>query len=239
MAASYPTSAKSFTALNAGDTIQDTDVEAAYDEITAVETGLISGLAHDLKFTDATYDIGKSGATRPRDGFFSRNVTVGGTLAVTGAVTLSGVQTAAAQPRCLAYNNATQSITNNTETVATLNAEAYDVGTMHDTVTNNSRITIPTGGDGLYLIRGVAIFAVAAGGQRYAFLQKNGTTKIGALSIRLPDGSFSQSVEAMSVEPLVATDYLELVVYQNSGGSINVGSATQSLATQLCVAKLW
>jgi hypothetical protein len=33
----------------------------------------------DLKFTDATYDIGKSGATRPRDGFFSRNLVVGGT----------------------------------------------------------------------------------------------------------------------------------------------------------------
>lgn len=50
MSASYPTSAKSFTALNAGDTIQDTDVEAAYDEITAVETELVtSGLTNLLK----------------------------------------------------------------------------------------------------------------------------------------------------------------------------------------------
>ena len=31
----------------------------------------------DLLFTDATYDIGKTGATRPRDGFFSRNLVVG------------------------------------------------------------------------------------------------------------------------------------------------------------------
>lgn len=44
----------------------------------------------DLKFTDATYDIGKSGATRPRDGFFSRNVTVGGTLTPSGSVDISG-----------------------------------------------------------------------------------------------------------------------------------------------------
>ena len=43
----------------------------------------------DLLFTDATYDIGKSGATRPRDGFFSRNVVAGGTLAVTGVATLT------------------------------------------------------------------------------------------------------------------------------------------------------
>lgn len=39
-------------------------------------------LAGDLLFTDATYDIGKSGATRPRDGFFSRNLTYSGQLMV-------------------------------------------------------------------------------------------------------------------------------------------------------------
>lgn len=43
-----------------------------------------------LLFTDATYDIGASGATRPRDFFLSRNATIGGTLGVTGNVTLSG-----------------------------------------------------------------------------------------------------------------------------------------------------
>ena len=45
----------------------------------------------DLLFTDATYDIGKSGATRPRDGFFSRNITIGGTLTVTGAASIQGL----------------------------------------------------------------------------------------------------------------------------------------------------
>lgn len=89
MAASYPAAVKSFSTLNPGDTIQDTDIEAAYDEVAAIEGGLINGLAHDLKFTDATYDIGKSGATRPRDLFLSRNATVGGTLGVTGAATLA------------------------------------------------------------------------------------------------------------------------------------------------------
>ena len=43
----------------------------------------------DLLFVDATYDIGKSGASRPRDLFQSRNHVVGGTLSVTGATTLS------------------------------------------------------------------------------------------------------------------------------------------------------
>lgn len=47
-------------------------------------------MAGNLLFTDATYDIGASGATRPRDLFLSRNATVGGTLGVTGNTTLSG-----------------------------------------------------------------------------------------------------------------------------------------------------
>ncbi len=50
----------------------------------------IGTLTNDLLFTDATYDIGKSGATRPRDLFVSRNGTVGGTLTVTGKTTHTG-----------------------------------------------------------------------------------------------------------------------------------------------------
>ncbi len=44
----------------------------------------------DLKFTDNLYDIGKSGATRPRDLFLSRNLVVGGTTVHTGTTTLTG-----------------------------------------------------------------------------------------------------------------------------------------------------
>ena len=51
----------------------------------------------NLIFTDNTYDIGASGATRPRDLYLSRNAVVGGTLAVTGHVTLEGVTSTGAQ----------------------------------------------------------------------------------------------------------------------------------------------
>jgi hypothetical protein len=57
---------------------------------TAAVVGTIPNpITQDLLFTDATYDIGKSGASRPRDLFQSRNATIGGTLGVTGATTLS------------------------------------------------------------------------------------------------------------------------------------------------------
>jgi hypothetical protein len=77
-AASYPSSVKSFSTKTAGQTIGSAHINDLQDEVVAIENGLLNGLAHDLKFTDATYDIGKSGATRPRDLFLSRNLTVGG-----------------------------------------------------------------------------------------------------------------------------------------------------------------
>ncbi len=60
-----------------------------------LSTGIPNPIVQDLLFTDATYDIGKSGATRPRDGFFSRNVVIGGTLGVTGVAAFTAAPTVA------------------------------------------------------------------------------------------------------------------------------------------------
>lgn len=60
-------------------------------------------LTQDLLFTDAAHDIGKTGATRPRDFFLSRNATIGGTLTyggvtLTNAVTGTGAMVLATSP---------------------------------------------------------------------------------------------------------------------------------------------
>jgi hypothetical protein len=60
--------------------------------------------AGHLIFTDATYDIGASGATRPRDLFLSRNAVIGGTLGVTGVATFTGVPVFSAGIPTLAQN---------------------------------------------------------------------------------------------------------------------------------------
>lgn len=54
-------------------------------------SAFVGNIVADVKFTDATFDIGKSAATRPRDGFFSRNGVFGGTLGVTGVLTPSAL----------------------------------------------------------------------------------------------------------------------------------------------------
>jgi hypothetical protein len=56
--------------------------DSASDTLTVNST-----ITSNLIFTDATYDIGASGATRPRDLHLSRNALMGGTLGVTGLLT--------------------------------------------------------------------------------------------------------------------------------------------------------
>ena len=51
---------------------------------TRIVGSIPNPITQDLLFTDATYDIGKSGATRPRDLFTSRNATVGADIVVSG-----------------------------------------------------------------------------------------------------------------------------------------------------------
>lgn len=109
-AASFPSSVKSFTTKLAGDTIQAAHINDLQDEVTAVETDLLNGFQHHLLFTDNTYDIGQSGATRPRHLYLAQNATVGGTLGVTGATTLSstlGVTGAATLSSTLGVTGAT------------------------------------------------------------------------------------------------------------------------------------
>lgn len=97
---------------------------------TAVVATIPNPIVQDLLFTDATYDIGKSGASRPRDLFQSRNATIGGTLGVTGATTLSSTVATGAL-----------TVTGN-ETVS---------GTLGVTgaVTLTTTLTVPNGGTGV------------------------------------------------------------------------------------------
>jgi hypothetical protein len=88
-----------YAKLNLGTSILNTDINAAA-AIASTKLDL-SAIAQDLKFTDATYDIGKSAATRPRDGFFSRNVTVGGILTTAGQVAFPASQNASSDANTL------------------------------------------------------------------------------------------------------------------------------------------
>lgn len=131
----------------------------------------------------------------------------------------AGLQYLANPPACHVYNTGTPSISNTTNTVLAMNAERYDTDTMHDTVTNNSRITIKTAG--LYVVGAAVLWpANATGGRTLAFLM-NGANLIGTSSMAPnPTGGQGTAHLAHVTWKFAVNDYIEVRVFQASGGAL-------------------
>lgn len=142
---------------------------------------------------------------------------------------------AVADVSCSAYRSSNYLVTKNTETAIPLNAEDYDTDTMHDNSTNPSRITIPTGKGGKYLIIGLITWDSEASGIRRITITKNGAPGVGT-TIELyqcnPVGSNETPVRASKVVELVAGDYIEMYGYTSSGGDINAMAGTEKTFLQ-------
>jgi hypothetical protein len=118
------------------------------------------------------------------------------------------------------YNNANLSIANTTDTALTFNSERFDTDSIHSTSSNTSRLTCQT--PGVYLIHADVSFAINASGLRFVYLRLNGTTIIAESSMMpISTGARSHMVVTTLYE-LDAGDYVEVLVYQTSGGSLTV-----------------
>lgn len=124
---------------------------------------------------------------------------------------------------CRAYNNAVLPATNSANYTLTLNSERFDNASIHDTGTNTSRLTIPAGHGGKWLFGGSLYFtASAVGNYRSSWISVNGATRI--IQVEGPiNGTVNTGAGPVSMYSMVATDYAELVVFQDSGGPLNVG----------------
>lgn len=82
-------------------------------------------------------------------------------------------------------------------------------------------MTIPTGKNGKYLIIGNIFFGPNATGERLIAIYKNGAqayvAEVGPVS-----STANYSIAIQAIMDLVATDYIEIYAYQNSGGARNV-----------------
>lgn len=125
-------------------------------------------------------------------------------------------------PRCILTHNTTQSIANNTNTAVTFNTESSDPLGLHSTGTNPTRVTIPTGETGYYLLTGWLDFAANATGQRGIQLYLNAGL---LLQQRLDAAAAGDTYLTIAfVYALAAGDYVELGAFQTSGGALNVQS---------------
>jgi hypothetical protein len=127
------------------------------------------------------------------------------------------------QPAARIYNSTNLTSVSSWSTL-TFDSERFDTDGLHSTVTNTSRLTIPDGGDGLYLIGGNLKFVLSA---------LNGSSYVSRISLRIllngstliaRNGTF-YTVSAAAVSGvcdiitayyLVAGDYVELQRYAST-----------------------
>ena len=122
------------------------------------------------------------------------------------------------EPRAKVTASGTQSISDNTATSVAWNSETYDSDGMHDNATNNERLTIVSGEDGIYLFGALITFASNTTGIRTITVRKNGSGIFS--SIVAPASSTTSMVVVFPPLDLVATDFIDLQVLQNSGGAL-------------------
>jgi len=119
---------------------------------------------------------------------------------------------------CRVYNSAVQSCANEAWTTLAFDSEAWDTDTIHDLVTNNSRLTCKTAGK--YIITAFAAFAANATGQRFFTIKLNGTIYLTQACFQAAAAQRTACTIA-TLYSLAVNDYVEFLIYQNSGGALN------------------
>jgi hypothetical protein len=121
------------------------------------------------------------------------------------------------------YKSANQSIPNATWTTLTFNSESFDTDGFHDTSSNTSRMTIPSGKGGKYLVQWQAAWDPNATGSRNTKIIINGGTTVayGTWSMALTGAGDSTIHANTAVLSLSVADYIEIQIGQGSGGNLN------------------
>lgn len=136
----------------------------------------------------------------------------------------SGIFDAHYQAACRVYHSVVQTTTTAVDFTLAFDTESFDTesnasSTIHDTVTNNSRLTCRTAGK--YLIAGNFEWAANATGFRHGWIALNGTGSYG-YDKRAASSSGTTTNTCVIVLDLAVNDYVELKCRQDSGGNLDV-----------------
>jgi hypothetical protein len=133
-------------------------------------------------------------------------------------------QMAIAGPCARVFHSANQSTTSGVFLSVAFDSERFDTDTIHDTVTNNTRLTCKTAGK--YLITASIEIAFNATGTRIATLRLNGVTPLASMSVpAAATGSVPTRLTPTTIYDLAVNDYVEVQAWQDSGGALNVSAA--------------
>jgi len=128
--------------------------------------------------------------------------------------------------RALVYKSSSQSLSTGSAAYVSFDTELYDVGGFHDNVTNNSRLTIPSGVN-YVKVTGFLTFGANNTGDRVGVIHKNGSPSYmghGSYSVPAAVSSGTDFLVSTGIIPVSSGDYFQLSAYQDSGSSISLGA---------------
>ena len=117
-------------------------------------------------------------------------------------------------PTVRVYNTGAQTIEDGTSEALTFNSERFDTDGMHSTLSNTTRLTATTAG--IYQITGMV--RTPGAGRRFLWIRKDGSTNIGLQE--WDEGSLTV-MQVASLYELAATEYVELMIGNFSGGDFD------------------
>ena len=124
---------------------------------------------------------------------------------------------------CSVKKSTNKTISTATWTKVDFDSENFDTNGFHDNATNNTRLTIPTGQGGYYLITWNALFAANNTGYRATCITKNNAAVAGSSSNAIGGIAVGYTpVGQQFVLNLTAGDYIEMQVEQTSGGNLTL-----------------
>ena len=139
----------------------------------------------------------------------SGNITIG-----------SGVTVNVNRPSFYVYKNAVQAIANNVETVVTWTTERFDTNSAFASNT----FTVPANLGGKYLFNAGIRWNSASDFEGIRFTLRTNSSNFSSTWGR---NEYYQTQQITSILDLSATDTVDLVCKQSSGGSIDLGQADQ------------
>lgn len=134
-------------------------------------------------------------------------------------------------PRFKGWASTAQAIASGTAFVSlSLDSEYIDTEGGHSTTTNTSRYVCQVAG--WYWVQGTCSVAASAAGNRSLQIAFNGATMPGSTVLQAAPSGNTWTAVTTTFLPLAVGDYVEVQVFQTSGGSLNT-VATNSLQPTL------
>ena len=232
--ANYPTGTYSPSAVSNGQIIDAARDNAQDAEITAVENALLTGLPHALTVSTGGLTVSTGNTV------LGQNLNVAGASTLAGSVTFSSLVSATAQPRCLVYSTVAQAFAANAFTAVSFTAEEFDVGGLHSTASNPSRITIPAGSSGLYLFGTLVRFSTGGSGdQAFVRIIKNSTTEFSAGPGAARASSASITLQYQVPVVVDGGDFFEVEVFPTTSTASIAVAGVRRIASDFWCVKLW